>query len=257
MNDIQQTVPVLVPTENKPQAEVWGGWPTIGFGLITGVVFVIVQSLVALAFLVSSLADSTVDILQIVQDLSHNGLVIALATLASAIVCAGVTIGFIKLRRNVSIRRYLALNAISRKTGWAVFGLTVGLLALSLVFNNIFKSPSEQFLLDAYRTAVWPPLFWAAVVIFAPAFEEMFFRGFLFAGLQKSRIGPAGATGLTALAWAVLHIQYDAFGIGTVLVLGVIMGVVRLKTGSLWSTLLMHSLWNLAGVVAVALEVGG
>jgi membrane protease YdiL (CAAX protease family) len=73
-------------------------------------------------------------------------------------------------------------------------------------------------MLDAYRNTAWPPLFWIAVVIFAPAFEEFLFRGFSFIGLQKSRLGSAGATILTALVWAVLHIQYNWLGGGILII---------------------------------------
>jgi membrane protease YdiL (CAAX protease family) len=36
-----------------------------------------------------------------------------------------------------------------------------------------------------------------------------------------------------------------------------VLGIVRLKTGSLWSPLLMHSVWNLVGMVETALYVSG
>jgi uncharacterized protein len=95
------------------------------------------------------------------------------------------------------------------------------------------------------------------VVVFAPAFEEAFFRGFLLVGLKDSKIGSIGAVCLTAAVWASLHFQYDFYGMLTVLVLGIVLGTVRLRTGSLWSSILIHSFWNLIAMLGTALTVNG
>jgi hypothetical protein len=60
---------------------------------------------------------------------------------------------------------------------------------------------------------------------------------------------------ITALGWAALHIQYNFYGMINILVLGIVFGIVRIKTGSLWSTLLLHSLWNLAAIIAIAVYI--
>jgi hypothetical protein len=100
-------------------------------------------------------------------------------------------------------------------------------------------------------------LFWIGVIIFAPAFEEVFFRGFLFEGFRYSRIGVVGAIVLTSLIWAALHMQYDPFEMFLVFLMGLLLGILRYKTGSLWSPLLMHSLNNLAATIELVLYVGG
>jgi membrane protease YdiL (CAAX protease family) len=112
-------------------------------------------------------------------------------------------------------------------------------------------------MIDTYRTSGWPILLWLAVVICAPVFEESFFRGFLFVGLKKSRIGSVGTIALTALLWALLHVQYDVYVMSTIVVLGIILGIVRLKTGSLWGPLLIHSFWNLLAMAMTALYLNG
>jgi hypothetical protein len=139
-----------------------------------------------------------------------------------------------------------------------LLGVVIVLLLMSFGLDQAFpNSQNAMFEVNVYKASVIPILFWIAAVIFAPAFEESFFRGFLFVGLQQSRIGSAGAILLTAVAWAALHIQYDFYGMATVLVLGIVLGIVRLKTGSLWSTLLIHAAWNLASMISVALYVSG
>jgi membrane protease YdiL (CAAX protease family) len=67
---------------------------------------------------------------------------------------------------------------------------------------------------------------------------------------------PAGAIVLSSLAWTVLHIQYDLFFLGEVFSIGVLFGYLRYRTGSLWLTILLHGLNNLAATVQTILLTG-
>ena len=97
---------------------------------------------------------------------------------------------------------------------------------------------------SAYETARSLPILWVAIVLAAPLMEEAFFRGFLFQGMQQSRIGPAGATLITSVLWAGTHVQYDAYDIGTIFVLGLVLGAARWRTGSIYTPTLMHLINN-------------
>jgi uncharacterized protein len=124
---------------------------------------------------------------------------------------------------------------------------------------SIFWSQLEDpgFTVDAFKTSVWPGLFGVAVVIFAPLFEETFFRGFLFKGLKESAVGAVGTILLTSLLWALLHLQYNIFGMAQIFVLGLVFGAIRLKTNSLWAPLSLHVFWNLAALISAAIIVKG
>jgi hypothetical protein len=113
-----------------------------------------------------------------------------------------------------------------------------------------------DFMVDAYATAYFAPLFWLAIIVAAPLFEEVFFRGFLFEGFQHSRLGPLGAVFLTSLAWTILHVQYGAYELGTIFGLGVVFGVARLKTQSIYPPLAMHSLFNLFAMAQLVSYLG-
>lgn len=243
----------------KPTPRVWKGWPTIGLGLTILAIYFMIQSLVAVVFAVDKfISNPGIDLSQLIKTLSNNGLMISIATIVSAIVGTGFIILFIKIRKRATIKEYLALNLISKKVILINLAIVIGLIMISsIVSPNFSQSRDSAFTIDAYNTSVWPILLGIAVVIFAPIFEEGFFRGFLFAGLEQSRIGPIGAIVLTAVSWAFLHLQYDIFGMMTILVLGLIFGVVRLKTRSLWSTIMLHSLWNLIAIVGTALYIHG
>ncbi len=258
MNDIQGT-PLIPGMENiKQETRIWGPWATIGFGLIIGMAFLAAQALVAIAFFVTKIISDPSNLLQITENLSSNGLLLELAVFASAVVGVGLIIVFIKLRRNASITEYLGLKRISKRSSFILLAITIGLVILLYLSSFLPINPqNDEFTVEAYKTSVWPVLFWIATVIFAPAFEETFFRGFLFVGLKQSRIGSGGTIIVTALTWAMLHIQYDIYGMAFILILGIFLGIARLRTGSLWSPLMIHSFWNLIATAFTALYASG
>ncbi len=83
-------------------------------------------------------------------------------------------------------------------------------------------------------------------------FEEIFIRGFLFQGIRYSRLGSIGAIVITSLFWAVLHVQYDVYGITTIFALGLLLGIVRLKTDSIYLLMVMHSLTGIVSTIETA-----
>jgi len=246
---------MLSEIENtKQDATVWSIWPTIGFGIAIFAVYFMATFLVTIGYVVfQSATNSGIDITWL-QGLTSDGLLISLTVIIPGIVGTGFIILFVKFRKGISISEYLGLKLVKKKTILVLLGVFTGLFLLSLLVDTFFQAPQDaEFSIQAYATSVWPPLLWIAVVIFAPLFEEAFFRGFLFVGLNRSRLGAAGAIIITALLWAALHTQYSFYGIVTILVLGIIFGIVRLVTGSLWSTLFLHSMWNLAAMIGTAM----
>ena len=237
----------------------WGFWPTFGFGLVAGIIALFVQGIIVAAFIaVNLVSDPDTFTLESANELAMNGLLISIATIVSSIICIGFIILVIKMRKNTVIATYLDLNPIGWKTILILLVVSVGFVVLASVAGSYAGVPdTSDFQIDLYLTSVWPALLWIAVVIFAPLFEEVLFRGFLFQGFQHSCVGAIGAIILTTLPWALLHVQYELFHIGTIFVLGLIYGFVRYKTRSLWSTLFMHTFNNLAAMILTALQVHG
>ena len=98
---------------------------------------------------------------------------------------------------------------------------------LELVLGS--KDPLALFLLG-----------WTAVVL-APLFEETIFRGALLPVLAK-RWGTAGGVVLSALLFAMAHISIGE--LAPLTVLGVGLALLRVSTGRLLPSVLMHALWN-------------
>ena len=225
----------------------WGIGATIGFGLLIGVTFVLFQGLLLEVFLwIEHTTDLDFGIAAMTKSLKVNGFFVAVATLATAPLCIGCIVLFVRLRREMSVRRYLGLTAVAPRTMLTWLGILTLFALLSDALTRLLGRPIvPEFMVHVYGTAHWVPLLWIALVVAAPLFEEVFFRGFLFAGFQHSQFGSQGAVLLTSLAWTVLHVQYGTYELGTIFVLGIIFGIARLTARSIYPPLVMHALFNL------------
>lgn len=241
-----------------PKKPFWGPWPTVGFGCGLLVVSTVVSMLVMLGFLVVKFTgDSSASITTLLRDLMGNGLYFALATIATAVVCTYLISLIIKIRHTISITEYLGLRPISIKTILISLAIAAGTVVLIDGISYVLGKPiTPEWQLNVLRTSGWPVLLWVALIVFAPVFEETLFRGFLFEGFRQSRIGVIGAVILTAFFWALSHLQYGAYGLVTVFILGIVLGVVRFRTGSLWSTFSMHAFVNLVALIQTFLLKG-
>jgi membrane protease YdiL (CAAX protease family) len=251
----------MQPPENVEEVKkpIWGFWATVGFGFVTGIAATIVQTLIIFAFIAAKLLNQPeLFSFDSIRAIVMNGLVISIATIVSAIVCVGLILVFIKIRDGATISHYLALHKVSWKIVLILLAISVVFIGLSSVAGMLLKIPDvPDFQIDLYKTSVWPPLLWIAVIIFAPVFEEVFFRGFLFEGFRRARTGVIGAIIITSLTWSLLHVQYVPFHMATIFVLGLLYGAVRYKTGSLWSTFIMHAFNNTAAMVSTVLYLHG
>ncbi len=85
------------------------------------------------------------------------------------------------------------------------------------------------------------PTMLLSTVIFAPIYEEMFYRGFLLEGLLKKH-SPATAICLSALFFGLMHIEPgQAIQAGLT---GLLLGLVYYKTKSLYLVIFMHMVNN-------------
>ena len=236
----------------------WGFWATVGFSVAVLGVFVAVQTAVAIPFVLTEMQHNRhVSVEELSQDLASNGLLLSLAVLLSAPACIGMTVLFAKIRRQMSVRQYLGLRPVSNGAMllWCSSVLVFMLLSDALTYL-VGRDIVPAQMVRAYETAGFLPLLWIAIIIGAPLFEELFFRGFLFQGIRHSKLGGTGAILITALAWAFIHTQYDAYQMSLIFVGGLLLGTARLKTDSAYVTIAMHVFWNIIAVVETAVVVG-
>ena len=86
-----------------------------------------------------------------------------------------------------------------------------------------------------------------AVCILGPIAEELLFRGWFFGALQK-RVGTGVSIAATAVGWALLHYTYSWQVILVIVVDGLLLGLARWKTRSVFPPVVMHALYNLYAI---------
>ena len=239
---------------------VWGFWATTGLGLVVGFTKTVAEAGGAMLFAIVAVASAPdLDVAyRWALGLATNGLLLSLATCASAAVGVSTILGVVLLRRGAPIDEYLALRPVRWRVLALALACCLGLLFLSDGLTFFLGRPVvNEFMARITTTSSQPALFAVALFAAAPLFEEVLFRGFLFQGYRRSWLGPIGAIVLTALLWAGIHLQYDLYDRAMIFVSGVLLGVVRLKTGSMLPCLAMHGLWNAVATLEAVIYVNG
>jgi membrane protease YdiL (CAAX protease family) len=106
-------------------------------------------------------------------------------------------------------------------------------------------------MLEIYASASVPILLWSTLIVAAPLFEELLFRGLLFQALLETRLKVVGAAVVTSLLWSALHVQYDLYGIASIFVGGLLLSAARYVTGSVLLCMAMHATMNLVATLEV------
>lgn len=159
----------------------------------------------------------------------------------------------------LTIRKYradwvtLGLRAFEGR----MVGLGCGLMVLSSVFNALFSVLLAFFGLRVQADLV--PIFaelsspwWLLItgVVVAPVVEEVFFRGFLFAGL-RTRYGWPAAALISSAFFSLVHLQPTA--VVPIFVLGYIFAYLYEQSDSIVPAILMHVCSNALALGAACL----
>jgi membrane protease YdiL (CAAX protease family) len=230
--------------EDLGRMKIWGYWATLGWSILAFLAGQFV-GFGALLWLRSGDWDS-------ILLTSFDGVLVTIFIALSNPIVIGVLAIAARLAR-ANLTEYFALKWPSpRDLGLAVVSL-VGLIAggdALLYFTG--RDLVTSFQLQSYATAAaagWLPAMLAAAIVVAPAGEEAMFRGFLFRGWVRSPRSAWPAIVAISLLWAILHIQYDWTGMLQIFVIGLFLGWIRWRSGSLALTFLLHALFNLEGTL--------
>lgn len=240
--------------EEKPQAKPWGFWATIGFCCIIGVAYILTSIVVTFVFVIpSAIANPHLDVEEYTRILTSSGLFLSISIIAASPVIILLILLFAGIRKEITIKEYLSLNipSLGQFFIWS-FALILFVICSDALTSFLGRPIVPDFMINVYKTAYFPAFLWFAFVVVAPISEEFLMRGFLFKGIEYSKLGPLGAVVITSLVWSVLHIQYDFYGIASIFVGGLLVGWARLKTKSIYIPVAMHSLMNLIATVECA-----
>ncbi|MGH8093705.1 MAG: CPBP family intramembrane glutamic endopeptidase [Chthoniobacterales bacterium] len=128
-----------------------------------------------------------------------------------------------------------------------VFGLTLGLAVTWLVRCLPSKAP-----FDVSGFAPW--MIGLYFVIGSPIQEEIIFRGLIQSMLERRWMTPlslfggslSGAVAFTATLFGIIHLEAGPFVALGAIVLGVVAGELRRRSGSLLPAIIIHTLFNAA-----------
>jgi membrane protease YdiL (CAAX protease family) len=223
--------------------------------VLVGVVFLAAQIVgTIIAGVLAVLADRTLDTREWLEQAPTNGVALATATLASTLIC--VPLVWALVGHNDAVR-FLRLRATSAKSIalWSLIVVAFG--AATDLTSLAFERPVVvDFMVQAYSTAP-AVLIVLAIVVAAPLFEEIFFRGFLMSALESRDLSATTSAVVSAALWASIHLQYDLYNIGTIFLGGLLLAAARTKTGSLLPCFVMHGLLNAIATVETALVAEG
>ena len=187
---------------------------------------------------------------------------ILIGTLAPWVMLAGWPIIATRWRGNgpfidLGIRltwRDVGIGAIGGIVSLAVAAVLAGLS--TLIFGD-FTSAAGDVASELADTAGRPVvvLFAFMLAFGAPVVEELAFRGLVFAGLRKHGFRPWITIALSALVFALFH--FEPARILVVGGVGLVLGFLRWRTGSLGAGMVAHCVNNLPAAVLVAAGLAG
>ena len=238
-----------------PKPEVWGGWATFGFGLVILIMTMLIEGIIG-AFVLAGfiVADKIpLDNLNAFMDLfqQHAGVIVAVSVVVNAVIGTALMFLIVRGRHGLGFFDYLGFRRFTVKVllfSLVTFGVYFGLNVL--VEKLAGSSDSSTLGFNFYDTSTWPVLVWVAVCLIGPLYEEMWVRGFMFAGLIRSSLALSGTLVVTSLFWAIQHVQYSWLPIMMIFIFGLALGYIRWKSNSIWPSFIMHALNN---TIALAL----
>jgi uncharacterized protein len=151
-------------------------------------------------------------------------------------------------------RRALGLNPFRWRWVGIAFGFIIGVLILSVLLEPLLHGGREQGL----SPDEWQPeharaflLNGVLVSTVVPFAEELFFRGLGVRALQF--FGGMSAVVITGLVFGFSHGVLGA--LPPLVLFGIALGWVRLRSGSVWPGVLAHGFFNAVGILVVYLQL--
>lgn len=211
---------------------------------------------------VGAFALSTVVILGLYALQVPDLVVLLVGSVAPWVFLGGYPLVITTLRGNgprVDLGLTLRWSDVAWAVGAGVAGLIIaGLLALltQQIFGEFTSAGAE--VAEQVRAAGGTPavlMFAVMLVVGAPVVEELAFRGLLFNSLRKRGVGVAWTLVISGLAFALVHLEPTRLML--LVALGLILGIVRWRTGSLVASMLTHAMINAPAALVLVLGLPG
>lgn len=150
---------------------------------------------------------------------------------------------FSKLRKGFSLTEYFGLMLPQTKQ----LLIWIGITAILFIFCDLTEAGSRTDAILASAGLIPLVVFSLMAIFLAPITEEIVFRGFAFKGLWHSA-GSIWAVVLTGFAFSLCHMNRNIVAHCMILIFGILLGIARIRTGSLFVPIIMHSIANFIGI---------
>jgi CAAX protease family protein len=249
-------VDVATPDLTAPlssRAGPWKFWGTTLWGIAIGAGFFLFAVVASVAVLIVLRTDPNLPFDALLR--SHRE--VLYAATAAGIVGEFAVIALAVWLSKLGMQDYLGLiRPRWRDVLVGIVGLVLLYIPLVAISHFTGTLPSTKYMIDLYHRALasgYVPALAAALIIVAPLSEEILVRGFLLRGWAASSIGPTAAIILTSAVWTSLHVQYDVLTLADIFGIGLLLGWIRLRSGSTLTTITLHALQNASALVFVAM----
>jgi membrane protease YdiL (CAAX protease family) len=234
--------PASEPSAEAPRGRPAGGAVGIGPGR-WGVGQVLLGALTAVfAVFIAIAVVSAID-----PDLDSDASMLA-AQAAFALALIGVALAFAAGDPDRSAGPLAKLGL--RRAGWGAIGLAFAAWVAYIIFASQISPLLQPDQEDVTRELGGDAGTWITIaggiliIVAAPLSEEIFFRGFMFAGLRR-HLPLWTAAAISALVWGLLHLSGGNLGVALQLaIFGLLLAWLYDQTGSLWPPIIAHAVNN-------------
>lgn len=204
---------------------------------------------------------------------SNNGVVVAISVVITALAFTLFAVGLVLFKSKTArhgtphqppsahhwggVWQFFGIKAISVR-GFVVslIGMIAFMAVSEIILTALDSSPMD--FLDGLITDESLPLLIFAIVVVAPIYEELVFRGLIFGGLlhrHRAEQIPIRLVGFTiakstlmaslisSLLFTLVHLQYDLLGMMVIFAMALLFCYIRVKYG-LIMVMLMHMVNN-------------
>lgn len=245
LNSISQESPEPVGriSPQTPEEPVWGFFDVI---LIAGFAFL---SLVFLFTLTIALANASGRLRGVSPiKFAENTMVLVSTQAVGSLMTVVFMVQMLRVKYHVSFAKAVNWNWPRLRPALFVVAGGVALSILSTLASHLLERwiPKSLPIDELFRDTQSAYLLSFLGILVAPVVEELFFRGFLYPVLARAT-GVAAGVLLTAAAFALVHSGQLAqawIPLMLIFVVGLALTMVRAKTKSVATTMLMHMSYN-------------
>lgn len=234
---VQETAQNVSPSAEKPRRK---AFPAVGDILVIMVLFFVTQTLTAVLLSLCGLNLPEISDLQVEDIESYMRAQIlrgeGMAVLYPVSMTVSLLAIYLYIRFRGGRRSFAGFSAAGFNPNIILSG-TVWVIAAQIVLEPLMA------MLPSMENAGVGRGFWACVtaVVLAPVFEEILCRGLVLETVRR-RWGDAVAVLISALFFGLVHVEPSTALAG--FVVGGIFGTIYIRTHSLFSTIILHSINN-------------